>query len=170
MEDKNSLTVNQKDIQRSEPVGLQYFKSVDTMVEGLTPDSGKYFDILVYESGKESPQVKILRIESYYKDNNVDKQDEIELEGRQNRLQFNAKTDANGEYVEYPREPSKFAMDYLTETVEKFNRLAKIDGSIITINNTDRLVSYKGLWLVIEGKLSSTPKLDKPQKRLTGNN
>lgn len=170
MEYKNSLTINNKDIQRSEPVGLQYFRSVDAMVEGLTPEDGKYFNILVYESGKNLPQVKILRIESHYTDGNVGKQDEIELEGKENRLQFNAETEANDNYIKYPQELFKFAMGYLTETVDEFNRLAKVDGSVIRINNRDRLVSYKGLWMVIEEKHSPTPKLGKPQERVTGKN
>jgi hypothetical protein len=169
MESPGSLTINNREIENSEPLSLQYFKAVDAMTAGVTPDNS-YYKILLYEAASDVPKVQIIRIETHDRDNCVHKQDEVDLKGYGNRLQFNADIDTKGDYVKYPQNLSEFATDRLNQTVETFNRLAKVNGSTIFINNRQVLVSSNGIWMPFEDNGKSTPQFAKPQDRLPGSN
>lgn len=159
------LTINTREIEGRVPIGLQYFQAVDAITKDVPPIDRIYFDILVYEAGKDQPQVKILRIQNNYLDGNISKQDEIELKDKEHRLQFNAECDSKGNYIKYPETPSEEALKYLNETVGEFSRLARINDSIIIINGRNRMVSSKGLWWIVEeNKTNPKPRLNEPKK------
>jgi len=167
--EEGALVVRNTEIEPSEPVGLKYFKAVDAMVQGVPIKDGKYFDILVHKKGLDQPTVKILRVESKYIDKNIGKQDEIALANKETRLQFNAECTEDGEYIDYPKNPSLAGMTYLAETVQTFSDAASVDGSTIRINNAIRLVSVNGVWVPYEDDRSKRPpQLGKPQEQLPG--
>lgn len=155
------------ELANSEPIGLQYFRAVDVMVNGLKPDDGKYFNILVYKNGVELPSVTILRIQSNYQDGTVGKQDEIELKGKGNRLQFNAECDSSGEYVQYPLQISENGSKYLADTVKELTEISAVDGSHIYINHSLSMIAKGGMWWQVEkGSTLSNPRLVAPKKQL----
>lgn len=160
------LTVRNTEIMHSEPIGLQYFHAVDAIVEGETPDNGTYFNILVYGPQKDQPEVTILRIESHYTDGNIGKQDEIALGTKDNRLQFNAESTPDGSYASYPNEITNKGMEYLQAVIDTFSKLADQDGSIIKINNMEKMVAQQGKWVAIHPEAHRSPRLNTPQKQL----
>jgi len=166
MNETRELTIADREITHTQPIGLQYFHAVDAMVEGETPDDGKYFNILVYGPQQDQPAVIILRTESHYTAANIGKQDEISLETRKDRLTFNAETKPDGVYIKYPNEISTAGMDYLQETIDTFSTLANQDGSLIRINNTDKMVAQQGKWVTIRPEARRSPRLNTPQKQL----
>lgn len=148
------------------PIGLRYFHAVDVLTEGVPLKDEKYFDILVYEPNEDQPRIKILRIMSNYVDGTIGKQDEIELAEKRNRIQFNAKCDKEGQYLEYPENFSDFSYSYLGGVVMTFAGLVAMEGSKININNSVTLVSKDGSWVreekapFVAKKISlETPKL-----------
>ncbi len=136
------------------------------MVKGLEAEEGKYFNILIYKNGVDLPAVKILRIQSNYSGGKVGKQDEIELEGKGNRLQFNAECDSGGQYTEYPLKISESGSQYLTDTVGEIAKISSVDGSMIMINRVARMTSKDGVWWPIEKDYSHNPILSEPEKQL----
>ncbi len=166
MTDELSLQ-NNHEVISSEPVGIQYFRAVDMMVDGLKPSDGKYFDIKVYGGGRELPSVKILRIQNNYSDGKIGKQDEIEIDGRKNRLQLNAECDSIGSYIDYPKELSEFGTEYLFSVVKELSSIVAVDGAVVVVNGTDRMMSKQGMWWVSEkGYSRKDPRLMEPKKQL----
>lgn len=155
------------EIESQEPVGLQYFRAVDMLVYGETPDQGQYFNIQVYDKDGGMPKVIILRIQSNYPEGVVKKQDEIKIPEKNRLHQFNAESDEAGKYTSYPADISEAGLEYLNETVKILSEAVAIDGSKIYINNSVRMMSKGGIWWEVErGSRSDTPRLVEPKKQL----
>jgi hypothetical protein len=162
---EKEIVATSSEITRDVPIGLKYFRSVDTLTSGSLPDRN-YFNILVYAPGEDQPRAKILRIQVSYSDENTGKQDEIELAGKGYRLQFNAECDPEGDYVKYPSTISEEATAYLNETVACFMELLKMNGSKVVINHKLALVSDGGMWKEARPTRNVSPRLEEPQKQL----
>lgn len=157
--------VKSQEITKDVPVGLQYFQAVDVLTQNATADDRGYLDILVYDQKDSQPKVKILRQIIKYKDGSFEKQDELELAGKGNRLQLNAKCDAQGNYIKFPETLSENGSHYLESVVACFKDLLALDGASVKINNRKHLVSKNGVWVEVERK-SAIPKLQEPKKEL----
>lgn len=142
-----NLTTNPKqEVVNSEPIGLQYFKATDFMVDGLKPTREGDFNILIFPKDPDLPTISILRANITYGDR-ISKQDEIKIGDEEKMMQLNAKCDKEGNYIEYPREISKWGLEFLEKTITLFKDSANIDGSKININNSICFESKDGIWV-----------------------
>lgn len=144
-------------MERFVPIVLQYFQAVDTISTNVKPDNKGYLNIQLY-TGKDQPDLIILRLVSKYKDGNIGIQDELALPTRKDRLQLNAEKNPQGEYLQYPAPLTPGGLKYLQEIIRIFSDSVAREGSKIVINNKTEFVAREGVWLrhqVHQGKMGS---------------
>ena len=144
-EKKTDIDTREKTQLDATPIGLQYFRAVDAFLKDIEPEKG-YLNLRVYKSGGRQPSAIILRHVSNLLDKTVDLQDEIDIPSEEKRLQLNAKTAQDGEYLSYPKSLRPENAEFLQRVVNIFDDAVSVDGSEIFINNEVGYVSENGVW------------------------